>query len=117
MRRHSQRDYLVLAFCLLTMVGCTSEMQTEEKKVTSEKSQIEQIKQDAEKGNAEAQFELSRRYGSGNGVVQDYSQSFEWLLKSAESGKVEAMIEVARRYENGIGVLSDGKAARRWWWK
>ncbi len=56
-----------------------------------------EIKALAEKGDAEAQYELSTRYAG----VDDYKNAFLWLQKSAESGNAQANVELAKIYFMG----------------
>ena len=48
----------------------------------------------AEKGDAEAQFELGLSYQSGQGVSGDDKEAFKWFSKSAIQGNLDAETEV-----------------------
>ncbi len=50
---------------------------------------IEELKQKAEAGDAEAQFQLGKKYANGDGVEQDYAEALKWYMKSAEHGNKE----------------------------
>jgi tetratricopeptide (TPR) repeat protein len=44
----------------------------------------------AERGHADAQFNLGLCYDSGQGVSQDYSEAVKWYRKAAEQGDADA---------------------------
>ena len=44
----------------------------------------------AEKGDADAQYNLGVMYGKGQGVPQDYAEAMRWYYKAAEKGFAEA---------------------------
>lgn len=59
-----------------------------------------------------AQFELGRRYRTGNGVTQNYPKALEWFGKAAAQGHAEAQLAMGMMYAQGLGVEIDhGKAA------
>lgn len=51
---------------------------------------LSSIRQQADAGNAQAQFDLGNHYYSGSGVPQDYSQAFFLYRKSADQGYAPA---------------------------
>ena len=75
------------------------------------------VKKAAENGNAEAQFELGRIYGNGDGVPQDYQTAIEWLEKAAEQNHAKAQESLGSIYANGVGVKQDFPTARNWFMK
>jgi TPR repeat protein len=69
----------------------------------------------AEKGDAQAQFEL------GHSLLQTYSGNPEktalaisWLKKSAASGNANAMVVLGRLSKNGVGVLQNYAQSLVW---
>lgn len=70
------------------------------------------LKKAAENGNAEAQFELGRIYGNGDGVPQDYETAIEWLEKAASQNHPKAQESLGSIYANGVGVEQDFNTAR-----
>src|SRR5712691_8471260 len=50
----------------------------------------QKLRQEAEQGHAEAQFNLGLMYIDGQGVPQDYTQAAQWLRKAAEQGDATA---------------------------
>ncbi|MCB9895970.1 MAG: sel1 repeat family protein [Planctomycetes bacterium] len=66
----------------------------------------------AERGHAEAQFELGLWYMTGNrGVEVDFKQAALWVEKAAEKGQRDALTYIWQLYLFGKGVgQSDAKA-------
>jgi len=71
----------------------------------------------AEKGHAEAQYELGRLYFHGHGVSQDLTKAAEWTRKAAEQGVAEAQFNLGASYYNGDGVSQDYSKAVEWFRK
>ena len=71
----------------------------------------------AEKGDAEAQFNLAVCYDNGKGVLQDDKQAVYWYTKAAEQGDADAQYNLGNSYSNGEGVLQDYKQAVYWYTK
>lgn len=53
-------------------------------------SEIEQFKQLAEQGDADAQYKVGRMYEKGIGVTKDESMAWDWYQKAEEQGHQEA---------------------------
>jgi TPR repeat protein len=53
----------------------------------------------AENGNADAMFQLSKCYQSGDGIAKDTDKAEEWLRKAAERGNVKAQQAAAQEAE------------------
>ncbi|MEI8290559.1 MAG: hypothetical protein WCH99_13905 [Verrucomicrobiota bacterium] len=53
-------------------------------------TKVKQSTEAAEKGDAEAQFDLGRRYYEGDGVMTNQAESFNWFRKAGEQGHAEA---------------------------
>lgn len=98
--------------------------------------------ENAEAGDAEAQYELGVMYLKGQGVDQDRDQALLWLKRAsdggnqqatsklsrvqkeqekfdelaanAQSGDIDAQYEVAMMYLKGRGVRQSGQQARKW---
>lgn len=76
--------------------------------------EIEGLRAEAERGDAQAQFEIGFRYFSGDGLGQDFATAAEWWLKAAAQDHVAAQVNLAQMYENGVGVTRDSEEATRW---
>jgi TPR repeat protein len=73
---------------------------------------VANLQQSAENGNAEAQFQLAKRYQTGDGVPKDATQAFQWMQKAAQNGVEnseagEAMYQLGLMYEKGDGTAQD----------
>ncbi len=71
----------------------------------------------AEKGDAEAQFNLGDMYSKGDGVPEDDREAVKWLHKSAEQGYATAQNNLGNMYAEGEGVPKDDKEAVKWYRK
>ena len=69
----------------------------------------------AEKGEAEAQFELGRRYQVGTGVAKDDAQALQWFLKAGQRDHARALVSLGSIYAHGFGVKEDWAESIRWY--
>ena len=65
-------------------------------------SEIEQIKQKADSGDAESQLTMSFVYGMGVGASANFARAFELIQKSAQSGNALAQYMLGTLYTEGI---------------
>jgi TPR repeat protein len=75
------------------------------------------IENKAEKGDAEAQLTLGRRYEKGDGRAQDYVEAVKWYRKAAEQGNAVAENNLGAMYYKGEGVPQDYVEALKWYQK
>lgn len=68
----------------------------------------------AERGHAEAQFELGYWYLSGRGVEEDPREAAKWIGRAAEQGQVDALIYNWQLHYYGKGVRKDDRKAFQW---
>ena len=61
--------------------------------------------------NAAGQFEMGRRYYSGDGVEQDYTQAALCYMEAAEQGHVDAQFYLGQCYRKGEGTEQDNEKA------
>jgi uncharacterized protein len=72
----------------------------------------------AKSGNCDAQYELGRRYETGEGGVDvNDVLAAHWYRKAAEAGHVKAQYNLGVCYDGGTGVEKDATAAVRWYRK
>lgn len=73
----------------------------------------------AAKGNALAEYFLSRFYESGQaGLPQDPVESLKWLRRSAEHGWAHAQLKLGSKYEEGTdGIAKSNSVAIDWYRK
>lgn len=80
----------------------------------SERKEFEAVKARAEKGDAQAQFDLGSLYAAGTGVTRDERKAVKWHRKAAEQGLPRAQFALAREYFDGDGIKPDKTEAFRW---
>jgi TPR repeat protein len=78
------------------------------------KSAIPLLKQAAEKGSAEAQYNFGVSYQQGIEVQKNDSIANNWFLKSAKQGWKDAQFKIAYSYAKGRGEVKDDKKAFYW---
>lgn len=71
----------------------------------------------AEKGNADAQFNLGLMYLKGQGVAQDNVQALKWFRQSAEQGNPKAQVNLGRMYARAKAVAPNFVTAAYWYRK
>ena len=72
------------------------------------------LKQEAEKGDAEAQVNLGYLYARGQGVKADQREAFRLHALSADQGNGEGMNALGYKYEYAMGVPKDIGKAIHW---
>ena len=68
----------------------------------------------AQRGDANAQFNIGLLYASGKGVTKDPKQAADWYRKAAEQGVGAAEYNLGVMYANGDGVPPDVHEAVKW---
>ena len=68
----------------------------------------------AEKGFAQAQYNLGVMYFNGKGVVKNYSNAIRWWNLAADQGNDKAQYTLGLMYEEGKGVKKNLKTAKTW---
>ncbi|MEQ1790864.1 MAG: tetratricopeptide repeat protein, partial [Nitrospiraceae bacterium] len=76
---------------------------------------VQQLHKQAEKGDAEAQFNLGLLYDRGREVPKDKSEALRWYRLAATQGDTFAQNALGDNYWEGTGVPKDDKEAVRWW--
>jgi TPR repeat protein len=72
------------------------------------------VRESAESGYVDAQYELGVCYVVGKGVPKDLSLAVRWLEKAAKADHAKAQYELARCYSNSKYVHKD--AVKAWIW-
>jgi TPR repeat protein len=75
------------------------------------------LREQGERGDAKAQFNLGKMYFQGHGVPRDYVEAVRWYRKAAEQGDAKAQNNLALMYSQGVGVPLDYAEAVRWYRK
>jgi uncharacterized protein len=71
----------------------------------------------AERGSADAAFELSVLYRAGDGVPADQDESMRWTVRAAKLGSTRAMGNLGVMYATGHGVKRNPATALDWYAK
>ena len=71
-------------------------------------------KKASEPEDAQAQFELGRRYFYGKGVPQDCAEAVRWFRKAAEQEHAEAQYYLGKCYDNSLGVQLNKDKSNQW---
>jgi TPR repeat protein len=74
---------------------------------TNTNQTIQELKANAEKGDAKAQLGLGLVYFIGDSLTKDYAESAKWVRKAAEQNLVLAQNTLGQYYTQGIGVAKD----------
>ena len=84
---------------------------------TRAKHSFDETLEQAEQGNAAAQYNLGLMYAKGEGVEQDYKQAAKWFTRAAEQGSSETQCNLGRMYGEGQGMPRDYEQAVKWYTK
>jgi len=75
------------------------------------------LRERAEKGDPEAQFNLAKNYEAGRGgLKKDYAEARRWYLRAAEQGDPFAQASLALLFRFGKGVAQDYVEAYKWFY-
>lgn len=75
---------------------------------------IKDLTKFALKGDPAAQYALGMRYGTGDGVKQNYSEAMSWFRQAADHGEVRAQAKLAMWYWAGRGAAKDCSKSYYW---
>ncbi len=73
-----------------------------------------EVQAKAQKGNAEAMFQLGAMYHDGDGVGKDLGKAVEWFTKAAQAGVNRAQFNLGTMYMQGDGVPRDTATGVQW---
>jgi uncharacterized protein len=68
----------------------------------------------AEKGDADAQYNLGHMYRLGKGVMKDYEEAADWYLRASKNGAADAQFNLSVMYRYGRGVRRSNLTAHMW---
>ena len=80
-----------------------------------EEETLDAVRQPAEQGDVEAQYNLGVMYGMGRGVPLDDAEAVRWYRLAAEQGEARAQFNLGASYDFGRGVIEDADEAVRWY--
>ena len=81
------------------------------------KDEFDRLSALANTGDAQAEYNLGRVYGSGVAGTPDREKSAEWISKAAQQGLPAAANALGQYFEFGVGVPKDVRAAVSWYTK
>lgn len=116
---------LHFSFCLLLTLGEAAPEWALPKTPQSESpfrtnaspGEISRLRERAEAGDADAQFQLGKAYLNGNGVAQDDKLALAWYNKAVEQGNSAAANQLGLMHRLGRGVEKNEEEAVRWYHK
>ena len=95
------------------LLPCAHAQQSE-----ADRQAMAQLRAEAEKGEAEAQFLLGEAYYVGKfGLATNHVEAVKWFRKAAEQKDAQAQCNLGVAYGNGYGVTKDYAEAVKWWRK
>ncbi len=103
--------FLFLTFICSNIFGQNASELNEQAKKFIETQEFDKavpvLKQAAELGNPESQYNLGYCYQAGIGVEQNSENATEWYSKSAEQGWNDGLYAMMMAYGNGDGIEQD----------
>ena len=104
---------------LLDVFGTNYEAHTPINRRNNEPSKTYEtaLREKAEKGDVQAQFNLGRAYAIGKDVTQSDSKSIKWYRKAAEQGHAEGQLILGFMHEIGKDVTQSDREAAKWYSK
>jgi hypothetical protein len=75
---------------------------------------LAELRKLANRGDADAQWQMGVRYHNGEDVPQDDAQAVQWFLRAAEQGNVAAQATLGAYYWAGRGVPQSLSSAYFW---
>jgi hypothetical protein len=75
----------------------------------------EELRADAERGNAQAQVLLGRVQRDTRNPSRDFSEAFKWFQRAAEAGSAEGRYWMGVMAQRGEGTTKDIDQAVAWW--
>ena len=106
---------LFLTFICFNIFGQNATELNQQSKILINQQKFDEaipiLKQAAELGNAEAQYNLGYIYQSGIGVEKDNVKAVKWFSQSADQGFIDGQYQMMMAYGTGNGVSQDFKKA------
>lgn len=75
---------------------------------------VQWYRDNAEKGDLDAQYKLGLLHLTGKGALQDFGEAAKWLKLAAEQGHPQAQYQLGLIYRVGHGVQTDQAQAYKW---
>jgi len=107
----------ILAFSAASFVSAQDVETTSEMVQNSEAENFATLKAKADKGDANAQVQIGRRYRFGEGIEKDPVKAREYFRLAAEQGDAWGQVNLGLTYEYGDGVDQNFEQAVKWYKK
>src|SRR3989442_733325 len=107
-------NHVVLALICLSL-SVSIQLAAQQSEV--DRKLLAEIRAEAEKGDAAAQFNLGACYVKGEGVAKDEMEAVKWYRKAAEQNHALAQYNLGVCYAFGKGVAKDAMEAVNWYRK
>lgn len=75
---------------------------------------LDELQQQADRGDMTAQFQLGRKYHLGDGVEPDMQKAILWYQKAAAQGSAKALNNLGVMYEHGFVAPEDKDHSTEW---
>jgi len=105
---------LIAATGLCALVGCVDPRMAPYATLGDRTAEINELRAQAEQGNAKDQYNLGVRYESGQVVPQDYQEAVRWYRLAAMQGYSDAQYQLCTMSDIGRGLPQDYQEALRW---
>ncbi len=107
--------FILIAFISLTIYGQNANEINEQSKTFIQTQEFDKaaplLKQAADSGIAEAQYNLGVTLEYGYGVEKNIDSAFYWYLKSADQGWNDGLYKMMMAHAEGVGVSQSNKKA------
>jgi tetratricopeptide (TPR) repeat protein len=101
---------LILSFVFLTIAPAYAALPEQPNSVPLDPNSLQTLIDNANKGDANAQYNLGWCYNSGKGVPQDCNEAVKWWKKAADQGHLEAYLGLGTAYGK-LGRWQEGAEA------
>ena len=115
MSKSGKKHSILFLIFLLFFTSASNATSFDNNKALYEQKKFSQafplIKEEAKKGDANAQFLLGKMYQRGEGTSVNINKAVYWYTQSANHNNADAQNNLANLYANGYGVKKDLKQA------
>lgn len=122
--RHKMKRIIGFLFGVILIIGAAAvfclkqnSIDMRSSKAASPLPDFDQIKRQADSGDAKSQSLLGDIYAEGKQLRHDYKEAASWYRKAAEQGFPKAQYDLAVLYDIGQGIAKDEVAAAQWYRK
>ena len=101
--------------CALIFICILFSLNLYSKGIQNTPKYILNMKEIAEKGNSDVQYNLGLIYSNGEDVEKDLEEAIYWFKESASLSNVLAEYKLGYIYDNGLGVEKDSIKAYKYY--